>query len=318
MHLRTSSVNAFVWAYLIPHVLAQFVNVTIDDQANSPNLTWNSVQAVWQPMRHQSYNGGSLIWSNSSNAQATFKFHGTAIYYVAPIYPRAMTVSLSLDGGADEIVDLQDPSRTSGIGINSAVRWKKEGLLNQDHILHLQPGTRVILDAFMYTTEQDPTASSSAAPSAVSSSSSTPSSVPTGAIIGATVASTAALVIILILAFFFLRRRKSQRLRRNPTFISLLSPTHEGKSTTRQGEISPYPYPNATRSESSHSTTNYADGHHPRPPLSQQGSPNSLSTWPTKSRDLQPLNHSPGPSKVPEQQHGRSPTRVAPPAYESL
>ncbi|KAJ7088500.1 hypothetical protein B0H15DRAFT_780660 [Mycena belliarum] len=135
--------------------VAGLLNVTIDD--TDPAIVYTG---VWEPsstlMSSLDY-GGTHTLSADTNAKATLKFTGVAVYYLVPRWPYAVNTQLSLDGGEPVVVNLTDPhaSATAPGGSESApssVAWSATSLSNTTHtlVLSMAPsGLYIVADGFM-------------------------------------------------------------------------------------------------------------------------------------------------------------------------
>ena len=100
--------------------------------------------------------------TTSPGASATFRFTGTGIRYMAPLWAEEITTQVRLDGGVPVVINLQDntvPAEVDGpTTVESSVLWEERGLANTDHVLVIEvaPGGRfAIVD--MLVVEQDGT-----------------------------------------------------------------------------------------------------------------------------------------------------------------
>ncbi|KAK7052614.1 hypothetical protein R3P38DRAFT_2502027 [Favolaschia claudopus] len=151
-------------------------NVTVDD-VGSPLISY---QGKWEPSStHPSGSdwGGSHSLSSDSQASATFIFTGVAVYHLSPRWPYDVHMRLTLDGGQSVLVNLTDPSVLpqppgGGESAPSSVAWSATGLENKSHTLVATYGNFIIVDAFIYTIDDDPSSSSSVSHSSTSTSSS--------------------------------------------------------------------------------------------------------------------------------------------------
>ncbi|KAF9269041.1 hypothetical protein L218DRAFT_983681 [Marasmius fiardii PR-910] len=103
--------------------------------------------------------GGSHMVSSASGDIAVFTFTGVAVYYLAPLWPYAVSTSLSLNGGPKQSVNLTDPYATPTQGGAEpspwSVRWSATNLPNATHTVIASisiGGTYVVVDGFTYTT----------------------------------------------------------------------------------------------------------------------------------------------------------------------
>ncbi|KAK1227178.1 hypothetical protein PQX77_009812 [Marasmius sp. AFHP31] len=88
---------------------------------------------------------------------------GVAVYYLAPLWPYAVSTSLCLDGTPAKVVNLTDPNANTTDGgpetTGWAVRWSATNLSNTTHTLTVSipsGALYVVVDGFMYTA-YDPT-----------------------------------------------------------------------------------------------------------------------------------------------------------------
>ncbi|KIY44007.1 hypothetical protein FISHEDRAFT_18790, partial [Fistulina hepatica ATCC 64428] len=79
-------------------------NVTIDD--TSSNITYSG---TWEEGAGDAYDyGGNHKITYDTSATAVFKFTGTAIYFLSPLWPYEVTTQVVLDDGSATTLDLQD------------------------------------------------------------------------------------------------------------------------------------------------------------------------------------------------------------------
>jgi len=112
--------------------------------------------------------GGFHRVTTVSTATATFRFTGTGIQYMAPLFSDMIDTQVSLDGGPPELISLQDTTVVavvdSGATVESSPLWSQQGLENVEHelVISVAPGSRLALvDAFVITQEDDTTESTS-------------------------------------------------------------------------------------------------------------------------------------------------------------
>jgi hypothetical protein len=157
---------------LVLGVVHGYHNVTVDDTSSSIVYT-----GVWMPTSDETNAidyGGSHHVSQQQGSTATFSFTGTVIkqllshlvftsftgvafYYMAPLWPYAVTTVVTLDG-SPITVDLQDhsaaPQPCCGAEVAaSRILGSFAGLSNNEHqvVCSMAPGGQfVVLDAFVY------------------------------------------------------------------------------------------------------------------------------------------------------------------------
>ncbi|TFK23583.1 hypothetical protein FA15DRAFT_705366 [Coprinopsis marcescibilis] len=132
-------------------------NITIDD--NNPRIVyshgWQRIQdtdGVWVK------GGAHMLSSFNPNAHASFKFNGTAIYYLAPRWPYRVGARIQIDE-RESIVDLQDHMQEentgSGPSVSSEIVWLSQNLDPAiEHTMHIYPDSDAdyfVLDTLMYT-----------------------------------------------------------------------------------------------------------------------------------------------------------------------
>ncbi|KAK7438406.1 hypothetical protein VKT23_018019 [Stygiomarasmius scandens] len=146
---------------LIPLVMlgrgfCALVNVTVDE--TSPQITYHGnswVKNEAGPL----YHGGFHDQTEDLNASAVFNFTGVAIYYYSSLWPFNVSTVLTLDGNDTETLNLtaitspQDPNGDP-VAENSTIRWSRTHLKDGPHSLIISPGNFVLVDAFIYTTNQ--------------------------------------------------------------------------------------------------------------------------------------------------------------------
>ncbi|KAJ8094395.1 hypothetical protein AAF712_005766 [Marasmius tenuissimus] len=197
------------FSLLVRATLGIWVNHTVDDT----NSTMIKYQGSWPESRdtHRSdldY-GGSHMVSSVPGDKAVFKFTGVAVYYLAPLWPYAVSTSLCLDGTPAKVVNLTDPNANTTDGgpetTGWAVRWSATNLSNTTHTLTVSipsGALYVVVDGFMYTAFDPTPAESENELSKFTDSASLP------AVLGAILAS---LTVIALVTFCLCYRRRKRR-----------------------------------------------------------------------------------------------------------
>ncbi|KIY45075.1 hypothetical protein FISHEDRAFT_50093, partial [Fistulina hepatica ATCC 64428] len=138
-----------VWTWLV-FVVSADRNVTVDDDARTIGYIGN-----WSTSAKSSLDyGGTHHHTKNKSAAAVFTFNGTAVYFMSPLWPYAVTTTLTLDDEDSVLVDLRDySSEDVGYGsetVASAIVWGKTGLNdNNNHtfVISAGEGTYAIVDA---------------------------------------------------------------------------------------------------------------------------------------------------------------------------
>jgi len=163
-------------------------NITVDDT----DYSMIDYEGAWSPNSYQQsnldYNGSHTV-SVDGSAVATFTFTGIAVSYLSPRWPFAISVSISIDDGTNDLVDLTDPSdssepNTSEETVQSAVVWQKLQLTNDIHIVTVSMGPYggfVVVDGFIYTVLETVTTTPPPPPPSSPASTSASTSSPTTA-----------------------------------------------------------------------------------------------------------------------------------------
>ncbi|KAL0945976.1 hypothetical protein HGRIS_012254 [Hohenbuehelia grisea] len=156
-------------------------NFTADDQSFKISYTgsWAPVSEHANPLNF----GGSHTFTRDKEANATFTFEGVGVYYMAPLWPYAVSSRLSLDGGPQIYVSMATPTgpvSSEGVEtVQSAVLWGASGLVNARHtlVVSVSPDTGyAVVDGFIFTVDDGtPATSSSEIPSPTSASTPSPS-----------------------------------------------------------------------------------------------------------------------------------------------
>jgi len=145
--------------FVILHLVCAMHNLTIDDTDPSIHYQGNWDADSYQ-MSRLDYGGAHTV-SEDPSANATFTFVGVAVYYMSPLWPFQISVTIRLDSGSDEQVNLMDPSFiNSPVSTDSAETvlsqsvWDASGLTNTTHQVFVYMGTNskfVVVDGFNYT-----------------------------------------------------------------------------------------------------------------------------------------------------------------------
>ncbi|KAF5364578.1 hypothetical protein D9758_005529 [Tetrapyrgos nigripes] len=250
-------------------------NITV--QELDPSITYTTGDQGWSFPSNNSDSasdptGQLFALTQNDGAIATLVFNGTAVYYFSPLWPMKIFTRLSIDGGPDELVDLEDYSTPdtgqtiSGITQFTGVRWAKTGLENKTHEVQVKVGNWAVVEHFVYTigalqgSEGSSDASQTSAPSTPLPTSnndrSAASSNNTAAIAGGAVGGVLGTLAILAALYLLVRYRKKQaRKLARPALIAPFSATVQNDSTSwnhsasafswagrRKRDIEPPPY----------------------------------------------------------------------------
>ncbi|THU76071.1 hypothetical protein K435DRAFT_787386 [Dendrothele bispora CBS 962.96] len=207
-------------------------NITV--QEVDPLISYNTDVVEWSLPQNNSDSasdpmGTFFALSLLSGAVATFTFTGTDVYYFTPLWPMKMFTKISLDGGQDENVDLEDYSipdsgqQFSNPSKPTDIRWFKTGLENKTHQVLVKVGNWAVVEHFIYTTTAPPEDVSSASlqsltvpsskstlsPSVTTNQAGTPASSSTSTIVGGVIGGVLGLVLGcgILAAFLFCRHR---------------------------------------------------------------------------------------------------------------
>ncbi|KAH6891617.1 hypothetical protein BKA70DRAFT_1572055 [Coprinopsis sp. MPI-PUGE-AT-0042] len=238
---RRRLTTALVFLCFIAGYVRAQVEVPVDDNnpaiVYSPSISWFRNEET-NPMDA----GGFHMVTTDTAASAEFRFTGTGISYMAPLWAEEITTQVRLDGGVPVVIDLQDKTVTPEVDgpttVESSVLWSEKGLTNTEHVLIIDvaPGGRFAVvdqliveqdgtsttdtttettatDTATETTSETPTTSSRTRPAAATSptASPTPATITGLTITIAVVCSVAGALIILLALLFFLRRRRHRR-----------------------------------------------------------------------------------------------------------
>lgn len=138
------------------HVALAFHNVSIDD--SDPSVVYSGSWNVVLPGYGMAENGTYKIAKNDSQAYATVKFHGVAVYYLSQKWPFPVTTDITLDDGPALLLDLQEyremgtiPEEEYG---QAVVIASATGLKNREHTVRLSVGIgehSAVVDTLVYT-----------------------------------------------------------------------------------------------------------------------------------------------------------------------
>lgn len=208
-------------------------NITIDDTSSMINYkgSWDKSSLHTSSL---DYNG-SHTFSSDSSASATFTFTGVAVYYLSPLWPYWVNVTITIDGGDETTLNLTDPvaSMTDPGGSESSpydVRWSKTGLSSSSHevVVSTAPsGQWIVVDGFKYTVDNgSKTVTSSVVSSASASATATGTNGGGGSgtnVLGIALgASLGAVTLLTAIGIFFCYRR-----RQNASNSTLDKPWHD-------------------------------------------------------------------------------------------
>ncbi|KAF9445836.1 hypothetical protein P691DRAFT_762149 [Macrolepiota fuliginosa MF-IS2] len=311
-------------AYYIVGSVAQR-NVTVDDMDNAIVYT-NSGWSI-STFSTLDYNGTHHL-TNDDKALATFTFTGTAVYFVSPLWPYAVSTQLQLDSQSPISLNLTDPTHRTpdsagSESVSFAVIWGSGPLSNTTHTVLLSKTPNIewaVVDALIYTVSDPPptTSASSSAPSSASSSKHVVA-IAVGAALGSLV-----LLSILAAAIWFFRRGKKRSVAPDWT-ISGDSPK---KTSSPPGPLSPpevqftqlqYPYENNTNASWTGSTPQMSIINASMGTVAQPYGYHQINNQPTQGPD--PLTapvHIPATIQHPSSQHSlRSATHFVPTTVSS-
>ncbi|KIJ98498.1 hypothetical protein K443DRAFT_680696 [Laccaria amethystina LaAM-08-1] len=145
-----------LFALLGFHVALALHNVPIDDSDASVVYSgnWNIVL----PGHGKAVNHTYKTAKDDSQAYATVKFTGVAVYYMSQKWPFHVTTDITLDDGPAVLLDLQEygktgriPEEDSGQAIFIA---SATGLENREHTVRISVGTGeqyAVMDTLIYT-----------------------------------------------------------------------------------------------------------------------------------------------------------------------
>jgi len=186
-------------------------NITVD----STNIDLIHYSGNWTTSIQNSFDyGGTHQWSSDPSASATFTFTGVGVYYLSSLFNHAVTSQISIDGNPAQFLNLTSPAGGGGNqDVASTVVWGVEQLSNAPHnvVVSMAPGGGYVeVDAFIYSSNTESTASSqpsTTSPSSSSSSSTGPVSASNtrgshtniGAVAGGTLAGLVVIVVIVLL-----------------------------------------------------------------------------------------------------------------------
>lgn len=138
------------------HVALAFHNVSIDDSDASVVYSgnWNLVL----PGYGMAANGTYRTAKDDSQAYATVKFTGVAVYYLSQKWPFHVTTDITLDDGPAVLLDLQEYRKMSTIPEEdygqAIVIASATGLENREHTVRISVGTGeqyAVMDMLIYT-----------------------------------------------------------------------------------------------------------------------------------------------------------------------
>ncbi|KAF8605543.1 hypothetical protein BDV93DRAFT_554398 [Ceratobasidium sp. AG-I] len=175
--------------------------VLVDDTSNM--ISYTESWSIYNSYKHRGiYLGGTQHSSSTPGGSAIFRFNGTAVWYFCDQYDSNSVVSVSVDGGAPDMVNT---ASTAGLWLSQIIVWSKTGLTDGPHtvnITHVGTDTTYAnVDFFKYM----PSSTSPRPPG--TSNTSTIKPVPIGAIVGGVVGGV---VLIAFIAGLLIWRRKRQ------------------------------------------------------------------------------------------------------------
>ncbi|EAU82560.1 hypothetical protein CC1G_12140 [Coprinopsis cinerea okayama7 len=191
-------------------------NITVEE--NDPRI-WYS--PGWERMTvydERDHGGYHMLSSYDNNAYATFRFNGTAFYYLSAKWPHRVAATLSLDGGPPIQVDLQDHYSPWDEGARPTI-WcdvvASQTNLDPDYEHELRVYSRpgepyLVLDAIMYTALERSTSEPEVLPPIPGDDGGNMLAMALGIGIGV----GACLILILIFVLIWLKRRRQERMRK--------------------------------------------------------------------------------------------------------
>ncbi|KAF4575258.1 hypothetical protein EYR36_006616 [Pleurotus pulmonarius] len=258
--------------------------VTIDDDSSLIRY-----EGSWARSERNlfSYGGTHVASTEPTTAKATLSFTGTAVHFLSPLWYIPIAVTLALDERPPDIVDLQTSGAPAGSGWEAETsrrRWSMTGLDNVPHTLVVTygrpqntstpPAQFTIVDAFIYTVEDDPTSTTDSAPNPTTSDTAESgsgggSNSSTTPLIAGLVSALVSTSLIAGIALFMLWRRKQKR----------------------NAQLLGVPYMTDLGSPGAHSA--YPDEHSAAPPNHDDDRRNSMSEV-----DNTPMISAPGPKHI--------------------
>ncbi|KIM88041.1 hypothetical protein PILCRDRAFT_814719 [Piloderma croceum F 1598] len=135
-------------------------NITVDStNIDLIHYSGNWTTSVWNNFDY----GGTHQWSSDPSTNATFAFTGVGVYYLSSLFNHPVTSQISIDGNPAQFINLTSPVGGGGNqDVPSMVVWGVDQLLNVPHnvVVSMAPGgTYVEVDAFIYTSNTESTAS---------------------------------------------------------------------------------------------------------------------------------------------------------------
>ncbi|KAF5344277.1 hypothetical protein D9758_012342 [Tetrapyrgos nigripes] len=109
------------------------------------------------------FHGGAHYRSEDKTAQVVFNFTGTAFYFYECLWPFEVYNHVKLDDEDSVVLNLTDPDTekwdTSDPlpppNVPSDIRWQRTGLSDGQHTFTMIFGNYIVLDALVYTTEDN-------------------------------------------------------------------------------------------------------------------------------------------------------------------
>ncbi|KAF9443988.1 hypothetical protein P691DRAFT_678465 [Macrolepiota fuliginosa MF-IS2] len=130
-------------------------NITVDD--SDPTMFQYSNGWSLTAFSSLDYNGTHHL-TNHDSALATFTFTGTAVYFVSPLWPYAVSTQLQLDSQSPLSLNLTDPTPrpqdpSGSETVSFGVIWGSESLSNTVHTVRMSKVPDIdwaVVDAIMW------------------------------------------------------------------------------------------------------------------------------------------------------------------------
>ncbi|KAF5344236.1 hypothetical protein D9758_012343 [Tetrapyrgos nigripes] len=140
--------------FLTCSVWSATTNVTVEE--TSARIQY--IGSNWiKNEQHELFHGGAHDRTQEDGGKAVFTFTGTAIYYYASLWPFNVSTVLTLDNEASQTLNLTDPDQPNAEDgpptTVSDIRWQRTDLPNGLHTLTVERENYVLVDAFLYTTD---------------------------------------------------------------------------------------------------------------------------------------------------------------------
>ncbi|PPQ73083.1 hypothetical protein CVT24_009447 [Panaeolus cyanescens] len=127
-HFQSISRRSLVFAVLYSATIFVRAQTSDDIDDQNPAIVYSPREGIWNSVGDSFAVGGSYMRAQDASASASITHEFTSFEFIAPLWPFAAQMQITIDGGAPVIVDLQDYTREPGDSSDpstaaAGVRW---------------------------------------------------------------------------------------------------------------------------------------------------------------------------------------------------